>query len=663
MKREPKAKEVAYSLLTVKAIDEEKREISGIASTPEADRVGDIVEPAGATFNLPLPFLKHHNAREPIGEVYEARVTAKGIEIKARVLRIPDATPELQMRLDTAWQEIKNRLIRGLSIGFQPLEYSYLEDSGGIRFVKWLWLELSAVTIPANQDANIMAIRSFDAAAQPRLAPQSDVVVVRSLPGDSGQAKRGHMKKTIQEQIASFEATRAAKTARMTEIMDAAGEKGETLDAAQTEEYDALGVDVKNIDAHLVRLRAQEEINKAAAQPVRGATAEEAARSRGTSVVTVKDNLPPGIEFARYAMCLAAAKGNALQAEQIAKARYPDMQRVHAVLKAAVEAGTTTDPAWAGNLVQYQQFAGDFVEFLRPKTIIGRFGEGNIPSLRRVPFNIQIGGQTSGADAYWVGEGRPKPLTKFGTDTQSLRWAKVANIAVITEELARFSSPSAEGLVRDELARAIISRLDIDFIDPAKAAVADVSPASVTNGAFSIASSGTSAADIEADVAALLGHFLGLNVDIAQGVWIMSANTALALTMVRNALGQRSYPEMNLTGGTFFGLPVIVSQHAAVSGSPGNGIVALVIASDIWLADDGQVVIDVSREASLEMSDAPTNSVAAGSPLAPVGTSLVSLWQTNSIGVKAERFINWSRRRAEGVAYISDVNWSPINAS
>jgi hypothetical protein len=59
-------------------------------------------------------------------------------------------------------------------------------------------------------------------------------------------------------------------------------------------------------------------------------------------------------------------------------------------------------------------------------------------------------------------------------------FTKVAAISVVTEELLRFSSPSADRLVRDGLAGAVIARLDIDFIDPGKAAVANVSPASIT---------------------------------------------------------------------------------------------------------------------------------------------------------------------------------------
>ncbi len=56
--------------------------------------------------------------------------------------------------------------------------------------------------------------------------------------------------------------------------------------------------------------------------------------------------------------------------------QYPEDTKLHHVLKAAVSAGTTTDPTWAGALVEYQDYAQDFVEFSALQTIIGRFGQG-----------------------------------------------------------------------------------------------------------------------------------------------------------------------------------------------------------------------------------------------------------------------------------------------
>ncbi|HET7375515.1 MAG TPA: hypothetical protein VFK30_02340, partial [Anaerolineae bacterium] len=43
----------AYSILEIKSFDEEQRIIEGVATTPTADRVGDIVRPLGAKFKLP----------------------------------------------------------------------------------------------------------------------------------------------------------------------------------------------------------------------------------------------------------------------------------------------------------------------------------------------------------------------------------------------------------------------------------------------------------------------------------------------------------------------------------------------------------------------------------------------------------------------------------
>jgi hypothetical protein len=52
------------------------------------------------------------------------------------------------------------------------------------------------------------------------------------------------------------------------------------------------------------------------------------------------------------------------------------------------------------------------------------------------------------------------------------------------------------------------------------------------------------------------------------------------------------------------------------------------------------------------MLDNPTNNSASGT-----ATSMVSMFQTNSTAFRAERYINWARRRASGVSYLVDVAW------
>jgi HK97 family phage major capsid protein len=223
---------------------------------------------------------------------------------------------------------------------------------------------------------------------------------------------------------------------------------------------------------------------------------------------------------------------------------------------------------------------------------------------------------------------------------------------VISEELARFSSPSAETMVRDTLAAAIIERMDIDFVDPNKAAVSGVSPASITNGVTPIPSSGTEASAVRTDMAALFSAFIADNMNPATATLIMPSVTAMVLSLMQNALGQAQFPGITMAGGTLMGIPVVTSQYVT-DGSPGGAIIILVNASDIFLSDDGQVTVDVSREASLEMSSTPAQNGVTGT-----GASLVSLWQSNLVGLRAERFINWARRREEAVQYLSDVAYS-----
>lgn len=633
----------ACTLMTVKSVNEDERIITGIASTPSPDRDGDIMEPEGAKFRSDTPFLWQHDRYQPIGTC-TPKMVKEGLQITAKLVKpTSDMPSQLIARLDEAWASIKAGLVRGLSIGFRPIEYSFL-DEGGIRFLSWDLLEVSAVTIPANAECSIQTVKSFDRQFLAASGNEKPVVKTSKTAGATApKTKKGNNTMNIAEQIKSFEAKRAALAASLDEVMSKAAEEGRTLDAEEEESYDNTSAEIKSVDAHLKRLRDMESNLASTAKPVSKAASGEVTTVKANvpGIIRVEQKLEKGIAFARFAKSLAAANGSRSEALEIARKQYPDDAKLHHVLKAAVGAGTTTDPQWAGALVEYQEYANDFVEFLRPQTIIGRFGQGGIPALRQVPFNIRIPAQTSGGSASWVGQGKAKPLTKFDFESITFSFAKVAAIAVLTDELIRFSNPAADALVRNALAEAVIARLDTDFISPSKAEVANVSPASITNGITAVPSTGNP----DDDAAAAFGVFVAANLQPNGAVWLMSSTTALALSMRKNALGQKEYPEMTLLGGTFQGLPVIVSQYV------GNQLV-LVNAPDIYLADDGGVAVDMSREASLEMESDP-----AGDSITPTGTELVSMFQTNSVAIRAERWINWKRRRTAAVAVISGVNY------
>lgn len=471
----------------------------------------------------------------------------------------------------------------------------------------------------------------------------------------------------VAEQLAALAATRAEKQARMTEIGQKSMDEKRAMNTAEAQEFDTLGQEVKELDENAVRFRALQQIQIASAVPVEDiakAAQEQPARPQGPqSSVTLKtvEKLEPGIAMARYAICLTAAKGDHDKAFRFAQKHYPHTEPVVQTLKAqseganladlmqmkaTVAAGDTINATWASPLVYANTFGGDFIEYLRPRTLIGQ------AQFRPVPFNVRIAGQTSGGTAYWVGQGSAKPVTKFDFNATTIPFTKVAAISVITQELARFSDPSAERLVRDSLADSVIARIDNDLFDPDLAAVANVSPAGLLNGVSPVAgppATGVDSEEIRCAILRLWAPWDSTNIG-SRPAYYTTPSAARFLAFMRDPLGNPAFPGVTPFGGTLDGVPLRVSQYLANNGGSGGVPFILVDEAEIFLADDGSVTLDASEQASIEMSDAPAGK--SNPTVAASSVNLVSMWQTNSIALRAERFIWWGARRSGAVQWI-----------
>jgi len=146
----------AYSLITVKRLDAERRTFSGWATRPEPDRMGDTVNPLGATFANPLVLLHQHDSKRPIGTVKFDKPTKDGITFTAEIPVITDPGT-LKDRVDTAWGEIEAGVVNAVSIGFRPKKYAF-NDAGGVDFQEVEILELSTVSVPAHAGAVITSV-------------------------------------------------------------------------------------------------------------------------------------------------------------------------------------------------------------------------------------------------------------------------------------------------------------------------------------------------------------------------------------------------------------------------------------------------------------------------------------------------------------------------
>jgi HK97 family phage prohead protease len=631
----------AYAVLDIKSFDDDQRIIEGVASTPTVDRVGDVVKSRGAKFSLPMPLLWQHRSGEPIGHVVWAEARDDGIPFRAKIAKSVEPG-KLKDRLDEAWQSIKLGLVRAVSIGFNAAaEKVTMLKNGGIQYDEWEWLELSAVTIPANVDASIHTIRAIYHNLRAASGDTQEVT-----PASSGHSSKSvavaasrsikleattMATKTNAERMKDLEAKRAAEVSARDAIQSKIVEEDRTKDEAEQNAFDEHSATIKSVDRELTDCRLIEKELISTAKPVSNGDGIE---MHSQSIQVKAPTLPPGLGLIKRLACQLHADVYHRDVIAVARQYCGQWPQIEMDIKAAVATGTVTSATWAGNLVYAQNLASEFLEFLVPQTYLGR-----IPGLTRVPFNSRIPRENSVITAQWVGEGASKPVAAGTFDTVTLTFAKTACIMGVTDELARFSSPSVEMLVRDNLAKGIAKFLDEQFIKPTVTAVTNVSPASITNGADTDSASGTDITAVIHDIRQILFHFQEYNIPTDNLTLIMQPVLATSIGTMLTTLGVVAFPNVNGNGGNILGITVLTSNN-----SPAGQVTAIHPPS-VFVADEGGLQIDVSREASVELDSAP----AAGN------YHLVSAFQNNLVFVRAERYITWMRGRDKGVFYLTSA--------
>jgi HK97 family phage major capsid protein len=437
----------------------------------------------------------------------------------------------------------------------------------------------------------------------------------------------------ISERIAELTKQRAAKVAAMEELHEKSEKESRAFNDDENKSFTELEKDIGDLDTTIERLRGHEKIMARAANPI-------------IVPLSRQRELPKGHGIARMVQLIMASQGNDMMAQRMATQHFPDMpdlakifegRALGTIARAAVPAATTTDPTWLGVLMYQNTLAGELIELVKAESILGQ-----LTGLREVPFNVRIARETVAiGSANWVGEGMSKPVGRGSYDFVTVPFTKASLICAFTEETARFSNPSAEGLIRDGLVQAIARFLDTEFIS-ADAAVAGVSPAGIINGiavGMTFASSGSSLAAKQYDVTHAVTLLSGTG-GARSPAWIMNPANKIALGGTINAFGAPAFPTLSANG-TLGGYPVITSTYVPV------GTIILVDQYKILHAADSTIQIDMSREASLQMDSAPAT------PPAP----LVSLWQQNMVALRAEKFEYWMRANDQAVVTITAVDY------
>jgi len=206
-----------------------------------------------------------------------------------------------------------------------------------------------------------------------------------------------------------------------------------------------------------------------------------------------------------------------------------------------------------------------------------------------------------------VAEGHPKPVKNLSLSIGDVEPTKAVGLVVLTEELATAAGPEGRRLFEAELAAAVT-----------RASNASVLAALADSDTITVPGTGDPLVDLRAGLHAA-GPSNGYVVGMPSGL------VADLATRVENRGG------MGVRGGTFVGGVEIVAvdDAAAITVIPASRIA-------LW---DGGLRVSSAEHATVDLRDAPESPA-----------NMVSLWQTNCLGLMLER--SWHLAQADSVAVV-----------
>jgi HK97 family phage prohead protease len=188
-------KSVPFEVKEIVPVADGGWEIAGYASTfgGEPDSYGDVIVAGAFAESLTKRSPKHlYEHNEPIGKTLEIREDAHGLFGRWSIVDTQAGTD--------AYKLAKAGVLDSLSIGYRTIDEEYRSD--GVRLLKKVDLfEVSSVAIPANRNAVITDVKSFDrhssdvqVAVREWLERVKSGADLRAKDGrDISEARRNHM--------------------------------------------------------------------------------------------------------------------------------------------------------------------------------------------------------------------------------------------------------------------------------------------------------------------------------------------------------------------------------------------------------------------------------------------------------------------------------------
>lgn len=400
--------------------------------------------------------------------------------------------------------------------------------------------------------------------------------------------------------------------------------KDGSLTAEQLTQFDTISKDLADHEARLGRAKAAEALAIEQATPIANLSAP---------AIHVKSPAVdyPGAKIARFGMALAAGKGNLADAEKFAKTELRDNDVAMAVSTAAGSGGALVP----------ENLSSDFIELLRPRSIVRSLGARVVPLPNG---NLTIPRHTGGAISGYKAENEPRNSSTPTLDDVKLSAKTQMTIVPISNELIGKAGRNVESIFLNDMLSATATRQDKAFLRDDGTNNTPMGLQKTATDAGRLVPFTGDKADIKIVDAFLDSLVLSLEESDSAMVtpgWGLAPRTAMFLSGLQYANGNKAYPEM--AQGLLKGYPFGKTTNIPVNLGVGTSF------SEIYFADFNDVLIGESDDMSIDFSREATYANASG--------TLVSAYSNNQSVLRLVTGNDIGFRHLEGLVVGTDISF------
>lgn len=473
----------------------------------------------------PLPLIESHDQRGlPVGIVEQLRIV--GGKLRG-ILRFGNSA-----RAGEIWKDVKAGILRGISIGYSIEDYTQTAD--GILATRWLPLEVSMVSVPA--DISVGVGRSLNQRSSIMEPKENEPAVLTEKTGKEERQRVSNIL-AIGKQYARYGAAEMApefitSDKSVAEFRAALLEK---MSTAPTENADNFNND----------------------QFVR--------RNGGLSITRA---ILAQVDPQKYAGC---PEIEASQELERSLARKPKGLLLPMQTRVIADSGT------GANLVGTDHLADQFVDVLRAASVLLQMP--GITRLEGLVGDVSIPRKTAAATGGWIAGDGADSLTESDPtlDAISLTPHTAGGLTTFSHRMLKQALPSIDALVQKDLADTLAAVLDAAIVNGSGASNQPTGILNTTGiGAVAMGTNGAALTDLD-PIIDLESALADVNADLGNLGYLTNSKVAAAMKKLKTTTNEYLWTDKQAgdfpsgTLGAINGYPVARSNHVPSNLTKGTG--------------------------------------------------------------------------------------------